>query len=332
MSRNKSLLVCLIETIDEYRIEQRGAAQKQTAQLQRPSRLHRFLHWMVPNGGTLLLVAILIVTAQVWAEPLTGPSNAPDPSATTINYQGRLADSGGTPLDGTYGMSFSLWDADTGGSLVWGPENHLAVPVNEGLFSVGLGSQTTGGIPTNVWDSGRYLEISVGGETLAPRELIRSVPIAGMALTVPDGAIGASQIADGAIDSRNTQLSTGRIQASISGGVMELTDDYQDVPGTTLTLTPETNQTYLVYVVADFDALNALATARLEIDGTFQWGTVLFKSHAGDRRERATVSQVYLVNLDGGTHTLVLRAKRNTGTSARIYGVHTTITYLAVSQ
>jgi hypothetical protein len=34
---------------------------------------------------------------------------------------------------------------------------------------------------------------------LSPRELIRSVPIAGMALTVPDGAIGTAQIADGAV-------------------------------------------------------------------------------------------------------------------------------------
>jgi len=38
-----------------------------------------------------------------------------------------------------------------------------------------------------------------GGETLSPRELIRSVPIAGMALTVPDGAIGSAQIDDGAV-------------------------------------------------------------------------------------------------------------------------------------
>jgi len=74
------------------------------------------------------------------------------------------------------------------------------VMVSDGLFSVGLGSRTTGGIPTTTWNGDRYLEITVGGETLSPRELIRSVPIAGMALTVPDRAIGASQIADGAVE------------------------------------------------------------------------------------------------------------------------------------
>jgi len=130
----------------------------------------------------------------VWAKPLASPASAPGPSATTVNYQGRLADSGGTPLDGTYGMSFSLWDASSGGNLMWGPESHAAVPVAEGLFSVGLGSQTSGGIPTSVWNGDRYLEIAVGGETLSPRELIRSVPIAGMALTVPDGAITSRKL------------------------------------------------------------------------------------------------------------------------------------------
>jgi hypothetical protein len=154
---------------------------------------------MVPNVGTLLLVAALILTQRVWAEPLLGTANAPGPSATTVNYQGRLADNAGAPLDGTYGMSFALYDAATDGSLIWGPESHTAVPVSDGLFSVGLGSQTSGGIPTSVWNGDRYLEITVGGETLEPRELIRSVPIAGMALTVPDGAIGAEQIADGAV-------------------------------------------------------------------------------------------------------------------------------------
>ncbi|MCP4542592.1 MAG: hypothetical protein GY832_36180, partial [Chloroflexi bacterium] len=90
-------------------------------------------------------------------------------------------------------------DAATGGSIVWGPEAHPAVPVSEGLFSVGLGSQTGGGIPTTTWNGDRYLEITVGGETLSPRELIRSVPIAGMALTVPDGAITSEKLAEAAI-------------------------------------------------------------------------------------------------------------------------------------
>ena len=190
MNEQKSLFRHIAETIDRYRAEQRAApAEGASPQSRPPGRLRRFLHWLTPNGGTLLLIAALLLTAQVWAKPLTSPANAPGPSATTVNYQGRLADSGGSPLDGSYGMTFALYDAASDGSLVWGPEGHTAVPVSDGLFSVGMGSQTSGGIPTSTWNGDRYLEITVGGETLSPRELIRSVPVAGMALTVPDGAI-----------------------------------------------------------------------------------------------------------------------------------------------
>ena len=100
---------------------------------------------------------------------------------------------------GQPGVTGSGTGYPTGGNLVWGPESHAAVPVSDGLFNVGLGSLTSGGIPTTVWNGDRYLEVTVNGETLEPRELIRSVPIAGMALTVPDGAIGTTQIADGAV-------------------------------------------------------------------------------------------------------------------------------------
>jgi hypothetical protein len=204
MNEPKSLIHHLVEAVDRYCAERRAAASAQDVQLRQPSRLGRLLRWLTPNGGTLLLVALLILTTNVWAKPLLSPASAPGPSAYTVNYQGRLADSGGNLLSGTYGMTFALWDAATGGNLVWEPESHAAVPVSDGLFSVGLGSQTSGGIPTTVWDGDRYLEITVGGETLSPRELIRSVPIAGMALTVPDGAIGSAQIADGAVTQAKT--------------------------------------------------------------------------------------------------------------------------------
>jgi len=193
MGEHKNLLIVLGEWWASRQKAQAGTPGNP------PNRLRDFLRWMVPNGGTILLVLVLILTQQVWARPLQQEVNVPGPSATTVNYQGRLADAAGNPLDGTYGMTFALFATDSGGSPVWGPESHPAVPVSGGLFSVGLGSQTSGGIPTTVWDGDRYLEIAVGGETMSPRELIRSVPIAGMALTVPDGAIGTAQIADGAV-------------------------------------------------------------------------------------------------------------------------------------
>jgi hypothetical protein len=201
---DKNIFTYMAEAYDRYRADRRAASSDETDV--RQSRLRRVVRWFIPNGGTLLLVIALIATAQVWARPLASPTGAPGPSATTVNYQGRLSDSDGVPLNGTYGMSFALYDAATDGNLVWGPEEHTAVEVSDGLFSVGLGSKTSGGIPTTTWNGDRYLEITVGGETLEPRELIRSVPIAGMALTVPDGAISTEQIANGAVTSEKLAL------------------------------------------------------------------------------------------------------------------------------
>jgi hypothetical protein len=191
MDERKSFIMDLAETIDRHWPRRTDREGEPAA---RPGWLRWLSRQIVPNIGTLLLVAVLILTQQVWAEPLLGTANVPGPSANTVNYQGRLADDAGTPLDGSYGMNFALYDAATDGNLVWGPESHAAVPVSDGLFSVGLGSQTSGGIPTSVWNGDIYLEVTVSGETLEPRELIRSVPIAGMAITVPDGAITGDKL------------------------------------------------------------------------------------------------------------------------------------------
>jgi hypothetical protein len=95
-----------------------------------------------------------------------------------------------------------------------------------------LGSKTSGGIPTTTWNGDRYLEITVGGETLEPRELIRSVPIAGMALTVPDGSITSDKIATD-VTGRWTFL-TEAIKMSWSGmGDQDWTDlTLEDIPAT----------------------------------------------------------------------------------------------------
>ena len=151
--------------------------------------------WLPTPGNiifSLLLVGLLILTQRVWATPAQN-TDAPGLSATTVNYQGHLAAPNGTPKNGSFDMSFAIYNAASGGSLVWGPENHSAVPVTNGLFNIGLGSKTSSGIPTTVWNGDRFLQITVGGETLTPRELIRGVPIAGMALTVPDGTITQKQ-------------------------------------------------------------------------------------------------------------------------------------------
>lgn len=130
MEAHKSFLLELMELLERHH-----ARRVKAPAVWQTSRISTLARWFLPNGGTLILIALLIATQSIWARPFAA-LNAPGPSATTVNYQGRLADNAGVPLDGTYGMSFALYDAATEGALIWGPEPHTAVPVSEGLFSV----------------------------------------------------------------------------------------------------------------------------------------------------------------------------------------------------
>jgi hypothetical protein len=93
--------------------------------------------------------------------------------AQPFTYQGFLKQNG-QPVNGTVSMVFRLYDAPTGGNQIGGSIPH-AVSVQNGLFTVALDFG-------NVWTGGdRYLEISVGSTTLAPRVKITPAPYAAFA-------------------------------------------------------------------------------------------------------------------------------------------------------
>ncbi len=89
---------------------------------------------------------------------------------------------GGTPITDTVNIKYSLYDSSTGGTLLW-EQNSTSVPVSQGLFSdtLGLRIDTVIATHTDLW-----LEISVNGVTLSPREKLYSAPFA---ITVADSAI-----------------------------------------------------------------------------------------------------------------------------------------------
>ena len=47
-------------------------------------------------------------------------------AAEVLNFQGRLTDRDGFPLNGTYDVTFRIYEAETGGTSVWS-ETHLGV-------------------------------------------------------------------------------------------------------------------------------------------------------------------------------------------------------------
>ena len=95
----------------------------------------------------------------------------------TMNYQGRLTDDQGQPVTNTVSMTFTIYDAETGGNSKW-TETHPSVSVIDGLFSVVLGQGTPAAPIEDTVFTGpdRWLEIIVGGETIIPRTKLASSP------------------------------------------------------------------------------------------------------------------------------------------------------------
>ena len=109
MNKRKSLLTKLAETFDQERAEQRRKEQL-------PSNLSRLVRWFLPNGGTVVIVVLLIASQSIWSVPWRSRSGT---STSTITYQGRLTDPDGIPLTGQFNMVFRLYDGKTGGTSLW---------------------------------------------------------------------------------------------------------------------------------------------------------------------------------------------------------------------
>ena len=196
---NRSLFLRVLDTIREYRAEQRKLALVKP----RPSRSSLF-RWLPSRGNVLfstLLVGALLVANRAGALTAFSPAS-PTSSTTTIPYQGRLASAGGSPLTGTHSMVFRLYSQAGGGAPLWeetwtGPNG---VRVSDGLFNVMLGSLSA--IPPSVvtGNANLWLGITVGVDAeMAPRVQLGTVPYAIQALSVPDGSITGAKLADGSV-------------------------------------------------------------------------------------------------------------------------------------
>ena len=103
-----------------------------------------------------------------------------------FRYQGRILDNDAL-VSGNLDFSFKLYDSPTGGSPLY--EDTATIMVVDGLYSTMIGDDTTSGgdLGDALNNPAVYLEITVGGETLTPRERIVSVPYAMNGL--PSGSV-----------------------------------------------------------------------------------------------------------------------------------------------
>jgi ribosomal protein S6E (S10) len=121
-----------------------------------------------------------------------------------INYQGKLANTAGVPLTGSHSIKFEIFDDPAAGASLWpGGETHV-LSVDKGVFSARIGS-VGGGIPASVFQGSgdRWLQISVDGSALSPRQKMVSAPFA---LSLAAGSIGTDEIADGSVSLSDLNL------------------------------------------------------------------------------------------------------------------------------
>ena len=104
-----------------------------------------------------------------------------------INFQGRLEESG-QPAEGAKNFVFKIYDALSAGSLVWTSQAQ-SVPVTNGVFSVLLETGTPVNLSTGAFAGARYVEITVDGVPLSPRQEMVSAPYAMVAQALSSDAV-----------------------------------------------------------------------------------------------------------------------------------------------
>jgi hypothetical protein len=141
-----------------------------------------------------LSVLLFVVTATAIAVP------------QFINYQGMLRDSAGDLQDGTFNMTFKIYSASSGGTMVY-DSGSTSVTVSNGLYNVELPATSS------VFDgNNRWLDVTVGTDTLSPRLKINSV-----AYAITADSVGSADYASVAGTATNAASADQADYATLSG-------------------------------------------------------------------------------------------------------------------
>lgn len=149
-------------------------------------------------SALLLLLSIFLVSALA--------------QTTVFTYQGRFTDAGvQQPTNGTYSMTFRLYDALSGGSQIGSPITR-SVSVVGGVFSAPLDFGATAFNTTGA----RYLEIQVGASVLTPRQEITSAPFARKASNAGAADSLSTACAGCVTDSQINTISGSKVTGTVS--------------------------------------------------------------------------------------------------------------------
>ncbi|MBN1423248.1 hypothetical protein JXA88_01715 [Candidatus Fermentibacteria bacterium] len=138
----------------------------------------------------------LVLLVQIVLVILPAPVFADIPQV--MSYQGKVTDSGGTPVtDGSYPMRFQIYTAETGGTQLWdsGPQT---VTLSGGVFSVMLGAGTMP-VLNLAFNQDYWLQVYFNYELQSPRQRLGSVGYAYMASGIVPGTEVCGAVSSGAM-------------------------------------------------------------------------------------------------------------------------------------
>jgi hypothetical protein len=115
---------------------------------------------------SLLAASLLLAFSAAYADPQT----------TAFTYQGNLT-ANGQPANGNFNLTFKLFDAATSGNQIGSSIVMSAFPVVNGRFITDLN------FPGVFGAQQRWVEVTVGTQTLVPRQPVGAAPVAQFALS-----------------------------------------------------------------------------------------------------------------------------------------------------
>ncbi len=286
-------------------------------------RKPQFIHgrsWL-PTPGNMLFTLVLVVSL-LWAQnvgALTLGAPIAGASTSTIAYQGRLADSQGTPLTNTLNMSFRLYAQATGSTPLWTEQwtGSNGVQVSDGLFNVMLGSLTS--IPQDVitGNNNLFLGITVGTDgEMIPRVQLGSVPTAIQALTVPDGSVSIQQLSQTGVVPDAWQVTP------LTAATIARNTDWKDVPETILSFSLTQNATvwlaYSINIQANGSPADDFLGTRLTVDGSPIRSSGSHYQPSVGSNPNANLNNYAVIDLAAGDHTVALQWKSWNGSGTGI--------------
>lgn len=109
-----------------------------------------------------------------------------------LNYQGRLTDAKGNPVTYTVTITFTFWNAESGGEVLSGfSDSDTVTPDRDGIYSTLVGDDPDNLIPESVFErKAVWLNVNVNGEDLIPRKRLTSVGYSVQSETVRGAEVG----------------------------------------------------------------------------------------------------------------------------------------------